>query len=61
MLIPGISGLITIIVLNIAINEVENKIPNLSVSVENEIMTLKTQILKKNISPLLIIINLRTK
>ena len=49
MLIPGISGLVTITVLNIKISEAQNKIPNLSVSVKNEIMTLKARVLKENI------------
>ena len=43
------------------LNDVKNKIPNISILVKKQIMTQKYQTLKKNILPFLVIINLRVK
>ena len=58
--IPDIIGLASTAILNTIIREVENKNPDVNGVVKMQIMTLKYQTWKENISLLLIIINLFT-
>ena len=58
--IPDIIGLASTTILNTIIREVENKNPDVNGVVKMQIMTLKYQTWKENISLLLIIINLFT-
>ena len=55
--IPNITRLAT----TTELNNVKDKISNISILVKKQIMTQKYQTLKKNILPFLIIINLRVK
>ena len=58
--IPDIIGLASTAILNTIIREVKNKNPDVNGLVKMQIMTLKYQTWKENISLLLIIINLFT-
>ena len=58
--IPDIIGLASTAILNTIIREVENKNPDVNGVVKMQIMTVKYQTWKENISLLLIIINLFT-